>query len=90
MTFHLREGLTYSDGSPLTAERFRYAVERACDPNTAGDYQYVLFDVVGCQFAPSTRPGGAPPRPRTTPRPTRPRGRRWASRRPTTGRSRSA
>jgi oligopeptide transport system substrate-binding protein len=49
LTFTLRPDLTYSDGSPLTAERFRYAVERACDPNTAGDYQYVLFDVVGCQ-----------------------------------------
>lgn len=51
-TFTLRAGLTYSDGSPLTAERFRYAAERACDPNTAGDYQYVLFDIAGCaEFA---------------------------------------
>ena len=49
LTFHLREGLTYSDGSPLTADRFVYAVKRACDPNTAGDYQYVLFDIAGCQ-----------------------------------------
>ena len=49
ITFHLREGLKYSDGSPLTADRFRYAVQRACDPNTAGDYQYVLFAIVGCE-----------------------------------------
>ena len=49
LTFRLREGLTYSDGSPLTAERFVYAVQRACDPNTAGDYQYILFDIVGCE-----------------------------------------
>ena len=49
LTFNLREGLTYSDGSPLTAERFVYAVRRACDPNTAGDYQYILFDIAGCQ-----------------------------------------
>ena len=49
ITFKLRAGLTYSDGSPLTAERFRYAVERTCDPNVAGGYQYVLGDVVaGC------------------------------------------
>lgn len=47
-TFTLHEGLTYSDGSPLTAERFRYAIERTCDPHTAGDYQYLLFDIVGC------------------------------------------
>jgi oligopeptide transport system substrate-binding protein len=48
LTFHLRDGLLYSDGSPLTAENFRYAAERTCDPNTAGDYQYVLTDIVGC------------------------------------------
>jgi len=51
-TFHLREGLKFSDGSPLTAENFRYAVERTCDPNTAGEYQSILFDVAGCaEFA---------------------------------------
>jgi len=49
LTFHLRAGLTYSDGSPLTAERFRYAVERTCDPNTAGQYQSILFEIVGCE-----------------------------------------
>jgi oligopeptide transport system substrate-binding protein len=49
LTFHLRAGLTYSDGSPLTAERFRYAAERTCDPFVAGGYQYVLGDIlVGC------------------------------------------
>ncbi len=48
-TFHHRDGLTYSDGSPLTAENFRYAVERTCDPNTAGQYQSILFDIVGCE-----------------------------------------
>jgi len=49
LTFKLREGLTYSDGSPLTAERFRYAVERNCDPNVAGEYQSILFEIVGCE-----------------------------------------
>src|SRR3954447_12959591 len=48
ITFHLRDGLKYSDGSPLTAENFRYAVERTCDPNTAGEYQSILFEIVGC------------------------------------------
>ncbi len=33
LTFHLRDGLVYSDGSPLTAERFRYAIERTCIPS---------------------------------------------------------
>ncbi|MDQ3696288.1 MAG: peptide ABC transporter substrate-binding protein [Chloroflexota bacterium] len=48
ITFTLREGLTYSDGSPLTAENFRYAVLRTCDPATAGEYQSILFEIVGC------------------------------------------
>ncbi len=52
ITFHLRQGLTYSDGSPLTAENFRYAAERTCDPATAGGYQSILFVVAGCaEFA---------------------------------------
>ncbi|NOK60554.1 MAG: peptide ABC transporter substrate-binding protein [Chloroflexi bacterium AL-W] len=49
ITFKIREGLTYSDGSPITAENFRYAMERNCDPNTAGEYQSILFDVAGCE-----------------------------------------
>ena len=48
ITFHLRPDLKYSDGSPLTAENFRYAVERTCDPVTAGEYQSILFEIVGC------------------------------------------
>jgi oligopeptide transport system substrate-binding protein len=48
ITFHLRPDLKYSDGSPLTAENFRYAFERNCDPATAGEYQSILFEVVGC------------------------------------------
>jgi oligopeptide transport system substrate-binding protein len=54
LTFHLREGLKYSDGSPLTAENFRYAVERTCDPATAGEYQSILFEIKGCQEFAST------------------------------------
>ncbi|MDQ3225187.1 MAG: peptide ABC transporter substrate-binding protein [Chloroflexota bacterium] len=48
ITFKIRPDLTYSDGSPLTAENFRYAVQRTCDPVTAGEYQSILFEVVGC------------------------------------------
>ncbi|MBA2520261.1 MAG: peptide ABC transporter substrate-binding protein [Chloroflexia bacterium] len=49
ITFTLREGLLYSDGTPLTADNFRYAVQRTCDPRVAGNYQSILFGVVGCQ-----------------------------------------
>jgi oligopeptide transport system substrate-binding protein len=49
LTFHLRDGLTYSDGSPLTAERFRYAIERTCDPRLDSLNASFLFAVVGCE-----------------------------------------
>lgn len=52
ITFKLRPDLKYSDGTPITAENFRYAIERTCDPVTAGEYQSILFDIVGCaEFA---------------------------------------
>ncbi|GAB4203351.1 MAG: ABC transporter substrate-binding protein [Roseiflexaceae bacterium] len=54
ITFTLREGLKYSDGSPLTAANFVYAVERTCDPATAGQYQSILFEIVGCADFAST------------------------------------
>lgn len=49
LTFHLRDGLTYSDGTPLSASRFVDAVQRACGPTVLGDYQHILYDIVGCQ-----------------------------------------
>jgi oligopeptide transport system substrate-binding protein len=49
VTFHLRDGLTYNDGSPLTAERFRYAVERDCDPQTEAPYVEFVFIIAGCE-----------------------------------------
>jgi oligopeptide transport system substrate-binding protein len=49
ITFKLRADLQYSDGEPLTSENFRYAIERTCDPETAGEYQSILFEIIGCQ-----------------------------------------
>ena len=37
-TFHLRDGLKWSDGSPLTANDFVYAWKRIADPKTAAPY----------------------------------------------------
>ena len=54
ITFTLRPDLTYSDGSPLTAENFVYAAMRTCDPETAGQYQSILFDLAGCAELAST------------------------------------
>jgi oligopeptide transport system substrate-binding protein len=49
LTFHLRERLRYSDGSPLTAERFAYAIERTCDPRNEAWPASFLFAIEGCE-----------------------------------------
>jgi oligopeptide transport system substrate-binding protein len=62
LTFKIRAGMKYSDGSPLTAENYRYAIERTCDPNTAGQYQSILFEIKGCEeFASSLTPAEGTP-----------------------------
>jgi oligopeptide transport system substrate-binding protein len=57
VTFHLRGDLTYNDGSPITAERFRYAVERDCDPRTAAPYVHLIFVIAGCEAFATSLPG---------------------------------
>ena len=47
--FTLRDGLKYSDGSPLTAKDYAYGFTRTCDPATAGTYAFVLFVIAGCE-----------------------------------------
>ena len=44
-TFHLREGLKWSEGTKLTAEDFVYSWNRAIAPETAADYEY-MYDVI--------------------------------------------
>ncbi|MCD6031045.1 MAG: putative transporter, substrate binding protein (oligopeptide) [Thermomicrobiales bacterium] len=48
ITFRLRDNLTYSDGSPLLAERFRDAMVRQCDPHLNTFNVDNLSDVIGC------------------------------------------
>jgi oligopeptide transport system substrate-binding protein len=48
-TYTLRSGLTYSDGTPLTAERFANAWRRLCDPRSGGDYAFLAYVIVGCE-----------------------------------------
>jgi len=47
VTFKLREGLTYSDGSVLNAKRFEYSILRNIDPATAGEYAAITDDIAG-------------------------------------------
>lgn len=46
-TFTLRDGLKWSDGSPLTAEDFVYSWNRAISPDTAADYEYLFQCIEG-------------------------------------------
>lgn len=46
-TFTLRDGLKWSDGTPLTAEDFIYSWQRAMDPATAADYGYMFECIDG-------------------------------------------
>ena len=41
------DGLTYSDGSPLNAERFAYSIKRNIDPTTAGEYAPISDEIAG-------------------------------------------
>ncbi len=41
-TFHLREGMKWSDGKPVTAKDFEYAWKRACDPKVASEYSFLV------------------------------------------------
>lgn len=42
-TFHLRPGLKWADGTPMTAEHFRYGFLRALDPANASPYAHLGF-----------------------------------------------
>ena len=44
-TFHLRNGLQWSAGEPITARDVVYSWRRAVDPSTASDYAGMLFCV---------------------------------------------
>lgn len=48
-TFHLRAGLTWSDGSPLTAGDFVRSWRRVLTPATAVDYAYLMYHIVGAK-----------------------------------------
>jgi oligopeptide transport system substrate-binding protein len=52
-TFHLREGLKWSDGEPLTAKDFEYSWLRTLMPETASTYSWFveMFIANGTEFA---------------------------------------
>lgn len=47
VTFHLKDGIKYSDGSAIVAADFVTSWRRLIDPRTAADYYYVMLDIDG-------------------------------------------
>ncbi|GBD22868.1 Oligopeptide-binding protein OppA [bacterium HR29] len=47
-TVKIKPGLKWSDGDDLKAEDFVAGIERTCNPDNAGEYQYLLSNIVGC------------------------------------------
>jgi oligopeptide transport system substrate-binding protein len=46
-TFHLRDGIQWSDGTPVTAADFEFAFRRLFDPATASEYAYLQYPIKG-------------------------------------------
>ncbi len=48
-TFHLRPGLVWSNGDPLTAEDFVYSFRRALDPQLASVYSFLFYPILNAE-----------------------------------------
>jgi oligopeptide transport system substrate-binding protein len=46
-TFHLRDDVTWTDGTPVTAHDIEYGIKRTLNPETASQYAYVLYVIDG-------------------------------------------
>jgi peptide/nickel transport system substrate-binding protein len=54
-TFHLRQGVTFSDGTPLDAATVKYNFDRILDPKTTSSYARSLLGPVDSIAAPDER-----------------------------------
>jgi len=48
-TFHLRDGIRWTDGEPVTAGDFVFALQRLMNPATASDYAYLQYPIKNAQ-----------------------------------------
>lgn len=48
-TFHLKDGIKWSDGNPITAQDFEYSWKKVLDPKTASQYAYQFFYIQGAE-----------------------------------------
>jgi peptide/nickel transport system substrate-binding protein len=54
-TFHLRQGVTFSDGTPLDAAAVKYNLDRILDPKTTSSYAKSLLGPIDSITAPNER-----------------------------------
>jgi len=48
-TIHLREGATWSDGEPVTAQHYVDGMTRLLEPATAAEYAWLMYPIAGSQ-----------------------------------------
>jgi len=49
VTYHLRSGMKWTNGDPVTAHDYEFAWKRALSPELASDYAYQLFGIKGAE-----------------------------------------
>lgn len=60
-TFTLRDGIQWSDGTPVTAGDFEFAFRRLFNPATAAEYSYLQFPIKGgAEIVDGTLPPDSP------------------------------
>ncbi len=64
-TIKLKKDLKWSDGTPITADDFVAGLQRTCNPDNAGHYEYIMVAVVGCDayYTSNGDPKATPPKP---------------------------
>ncbi|MGL5749709.1 MAG: ABC transporter substrate-binding protein [Paraclostridium sp.] len=48
-TFKIREGAKWNNGDSVTAQDFVYSWLRTLNPETASEYSYIMYDIVGAE-----------------------------------------
>lgn len=47
-TIKIKDGMMWGNGETLDANDFVFGIQRTCNPDVAGHYQYILTNIAGC------------------------------------------